>query len=373
MGSDSEMDDVLIIGGGVIGLSLAYELSRQGQRVRIVDRGAPGQEASWAGAGILPPALTGSESDPLAPLITLSYSLHSQWAQRLREQTGLDNGYLRCGGLYLAHDKAAAVDLRQTMSKWMQSGIQTRWLAPNEVQEIEAQIRCTSLAGACLLPDECQVRNPRHLKALLVACTSAGVAIQSGVPVDDFAVHNCRVEAALAGGQAFKANRYCITGGAWTQTLLARLGRNVPIKPIRGQIVLLSSGGRVLKHVINDGHRYLVPRSDGRILVGSTEEDAGFDKRNTAEAVGGLLRFAVDLVPALGDHTIERTWAGLRPCSADGLPYLGQIPGLENAFVAAGHYRQGLHLSPGTAVVMSELMSGEKPRIDLTPFRVDRG
>lgn len=367
------MDDVLIIGGGVIGLSLAYELARQGQRVRVVERGSPGKEASWAGAGILPPALSGEVDDPLAPLIKLSYSLHSQWARRLREQTRIDTGYECCGGLYLAHDAAAAAELRQIMHKWQQFGVASGWLPPAEVQQIEPELRTASLAGACLLPGECQVRNPRHLKALLVACSAAGVTIQAATPIDDFSVRQGRIEAALAGNQALRAGRYCVTGGAWTQTLLARLGRSVPIKPIRGQIVLLSGGRRVLKQVINDGHRYLVPRNDGRILVGSTEEDAGFDKRNTAEAIGGLLNFAVNLVPALADHTVERTWAGLRPCSADGLPYLGQVPGLENAYIAAGHYRQGLHLSPATAVVMSELLRGEQPQVDLTPFRVDRG
>lgn len=367
------MDDVLVIGGGVIGLSLAYELARQGQRVRVVERGSPGQEASWAGAGILPPALTGESDDPLMPLIKLSYTLHAQWAQRLREQTGIDTGYQCCGGLYLAHDDVATAELRQIMHKWQQSGVASRWLAPTEIQQLEPELRTASLAGACLLPGECQVRNPRHLKALLVACTAAGVAIQSAAPIDDFSVRQGRVEAALSGGQPLQARSYCITSGAWTQTLLARLGRHVPIKPIRGQIVLLSSGRRVLKQVINDGHRYLVPRHDGRILVGSTEEDAGFDKRNTAEAISRLLNFAVDLAPALADHAVERTWAGLRPCSIDGLPYLGQIPGLENAFIAAGHYRQGLHLSPATAVVMSELLRGEKPQVDLAPFRIERG
>jgi glycine oxidase len=206
----------------------------------------------------------------------------------------------------------------------------------------------------------------------LVACGKRGVEIQAGTPIDDFRIRDGRIEAALSGGEALRATHYCIAGGAWSGAILGRLGHAARIKPIRGQIVLLSGKQRVVEHVINDGHLYLVPRSDGRILVGSTEEDAGFDKRTTAEAIGNLLQFALQLVPDLRDHTVERTWAGLRPGNGDGLPYLGRIPGLENATIAAGHYRHGLHLSPGTAVVLGQVIRGEEPQVDLSPFRVDR-
>jgi glycine oxidase len=366
------MDDVLIIGGGVIGLSLAYELSRHGRRVRVVDRAAPGQESSWAGAGILPPAVMRGQGHPFEQLTGLSHALHRQWATRLREETGLDTGYTRCGGLYLAHDEAEADELRQIARSQAECGVEAMWLSPAEVGEREPLLCRERLTGACLFPDECQLRNPRHVKALLVACGNQGVQIQGGTPIDDFLVRHGRIEAALVGDEKLHAEQYCIASGAWSRSILVRLGQQPPIKPIRGQIALLSAPQRVLRHVINDGHRYFVPRLDGRILVGSTEEDVGFDKRTTAAVIGDLLEFAIATVPALADHTVERTWAGLRPGNADGLPYLGRIPDLENAFIAAGHYRHGLHLSTGTAVVMSELMGGEKPQLDLTPFRIDR-
>ncbi len=365
------MDDILIIGGGVIGLSLAYELSQHGLRVRVVDRATPGQESSWAGAGILAPAVQRPNDHPLEQLAGLSHALHAQWARKLR-QTGVDTGYLRCGGLYLAHDEPSAVLLERMTRECVQRGVEAQWLSPAGVRELEPAVNCQSLHGACLLPGECQLRNPRHVKALLLACLHQGVAIQAGMPVDDFTIKSGWMIAARASGQELMAHKFCITGGAWTRGLLERLGLRPRIKPIRGQIVLLSGHERVLRHVINEGHRYLVPRADGRILIGSTEEDVGFDKRTTAQAIGDLLQFGVELVPALKDHQVERTWAGLRPGSGDGFPYLGPLPGLSNAFVAAGHYRQGLHLSPGTAVVMSELIRGQTPQIDLTPFRVDR-
>jgi glycine oxidase len=145
------------------------------------------------------------------------------------------------------------------------------------------------------------------------------------------------------------------------------------IFPMRGQMVLFRCERQPFKRVLNDGPRYLVPRGDGYVLAGSTEEEAGFDKSITAEAIAELTRFAIKLVPALRDATIEQTWAGLRPASYDGFPYIGRMPGLENAFVAAGHFRSGLHLSPGTAVVLADLMCGNTPAVDLTPFRVSRG
>jgi glycine oxidase len=129
---------------------------------------------------------------------------------------------------------------------------------------------------------------------------------------------------------------------------------------------------RIVEWNIEIGHRYLLPRDDGRLLVGTTMEDVGFDRRNTAEAIADMLHFATRLAPALRTATVERSWCGFRPASVDGLPYLGAIPGLENAFIAAGHFRHGLWLSTGTAVVMSRLLRGEPPGVDLTPFRVDR-
>jgi glycine oxidase len=128
----------------------------------------------------------------------------------------------------------------------------------------------------------------------------------------------------------------------------------------------------IVSRIINEGSRYLVPRPDGRLLVGSTEDDVGFDRSTTAQGVGGLLSFALSLVPELADAPIERSWAGLRPATADGLPYLGPAPGLDNAFVAAGHFRGGLQLSTGTARVMSQLIDGQSPEVDLGTFRIDR-
>jgi glycine oxidase len=150
------------------------------------------------------------------------------------------------------------------------------------------------------------------------------------------------------------------------------LGVSPAIKPIRGQMVLFKTPRPLLSRIINEGSRYLVPRSDGRLLAGSTEEDVGYDRSNTDAGVAGLVNFAIGLVPQLADAEVERTWAGLRPCTADGLPYLGRLPNYENAYLAAGHFRGGLQLSTGTARVMSQLMQGQATDINLTMFAIER-
>ncbi|MBI2827003.1 MAG: glycine oxidase ThiO [Planctomycetia bacterium] len=369
------MDDCLIVGGGVIGLSLAYELAGQGCAVHVLERGLPGREASWAGAGILPP---GSITAPVTPdekLARLCHDLHPQWAARLREETGIDNGYWRCGGIYLARTVAAAQGIRQQARYWKERGITVIETSPAGLAECEPALAGVErgVTAALFLPDEAQLRNPRHMKALLAACASRGVRVSGGVTVDDFETARDRVVAVRATSGRFAAGTICVTGGAWSRGLLARLGVAIAVKPIRGQIALLNTGAPVLRRVINEGRCYLVPRADGRVLVGSTEEDVGFDKQTTAEAIAGLLSFATELVPALAAAQLETCWAGLRPGSADGRPYLGRVPGYDNMFVAAGHFRSGLQLSPGTAVLMRQAILGQATDVDLSTFGVDRG
>jgi glycine oxidase len=153
---------------------------------------------------------------------------------------------------------------------------------------------------------------------------------------------------------------------------LASVGCRIDVHPVRGQIALLNTGDPLLQRILLQGKRYLVPRGDGRVLVGSTEEDVGFDPRTTAAAIEGLLSFARSVVPELATAHVERCWAGLRPGSCDGLPYLGRVPGCDNFFVAAGHFRAGIQLAPITGMVMKELILGKTPTVPLAAFRPDR-
>lgn len=370
------MSDVLVVGGGVIGLSLAYELAGQGATVRLVERGALGREASWAGAGILPPAAARPTGDPYLELFRLSGELYPIWSARLREETGIDNGYRQCGGIYLAGGDEEQADLDQCAAAWQAQGIRIQRLDAAALAEREPALAKGQADEtprfAWWLPDEAQVRNPRHLKALALACARRGVEISSGVAVEGFDTSGGRITHALTSAGKIATGQVCVTAGPWSRALASRLGADVQVRPVRGQMVLLTSPRPLLRSIVNAGKQYLVPRPDGRILVGSTEEEAGFDKRTTAEAIAELLRLAVRLAPPLGDLSMEQCWAGLRPASHDQLPYLGRLPNYGNAYIAAGHFRNGLQLSPATAVVMARLMTGAEPQLDLTPFRPDR-
>lgn len=371
------MSSCLIVGGGVVGLSLAYELAVAGWSVRVLDRSEPGREASWAGAGILPPANSATAVHPLDQLRGLSCQLHAEWATRLRSETGIDTGYRRCGGIYVAgsvgeaaalHGLAAFLDDEQVRVEGLSLADVARW-----EPALEAPVRRGRVRAAIRLPDEAQLRNPRHLAALLAACRQRKVEVVEHAPVEDFSVVGDRLNAVVTPKGTWRADTYCVTSGAWTSRLLELLGVSVGILPIRGQMVLFAAPRPPLRQILNEGPRYVVPRDDGHVLVGSTEEEAAFEKETTVEGIAALTAFAYDLVPELRQAKIEGTWAGLRPGVYDGLPYLGEIPGLSNAFVAAGHFRSGLYLSPGTAVVMSARIAGRDSPIDLSPFRVSRG
>lgn len=368
--------DCLIVGGGVIGLSLAYELLNHGATVEVIDRGPLGREASWAGAGILPPANLATAIDPLDRLRALSHSLHREWAVRLREETGIDNGYRECGGLYLARSSGEAAALHAFAEMLREIKIEIERLLLDDVAKLEPALReiaANQLQAAYALPGEAQLRNPDHLRALKLACERRGATIRADCEATEFECSNGTMTAVRTNVGLLRAGQYCITSGAWTQRLLLRLGMTTGIMPIRGQMVMFKCETPPFRRVLNEGPRYLVPRDDGRVLVGSTEEEVGFDKRTTDEGVGELIALARQLVPALRDVPIENSWAGLRPGSFDGFPYIGRMPGFDNAYAAAGHYRSGLHMSPGTAVVLRQLMLGDEPEIDLTPFNVGRG
>ncbi|MEX2175462.1 MAG: glycine oxidase ThiO [Pirellulaceae bacterium] len=373
------MHDVLIIGGGVIGLSLAWDLAQHGRSVRVIDRGQPGREASWAGAGILPPAnLLRPALHPYDHLCGLSSRLHDEWAPRLQSLTGIDTGYRRCGGIYLARTAGEAAALAAWAAEQQSLGIAVERLERADLTRIEPGLRLSVekspvFRGPCfLLPDEAQLRNPRHVRALVAAGEKLGVTIAPNVTAIDATIEAGQIAAITTDAGPLRARQVCFTAGAWTGQLLVRLGIAAGILPIRGQMVMFRCARKAIAHILNEGSRYIVPRDDGRVLAGATEEEVGFDKRTTEQAITELTAWARLLVPALAAAPVEQSWAGLRPGSFDGFPYLGPLPGLANAFVAAGHFRSGIYLSPATAVVMSQLMRGEPPEVDLAPFRVGR-
>jgi glycine oxidase len=358
--------DIAIVGGGVIGLTTAYFLARDGVSVDLLERGDVGQEASWAGAGILPPGNPSRARMPFDQLRAHSAALFPTLSTELRDRTGIDNGYLRSGGLEFALDHAGS-----EAQEWRGEGIAVeRWDAPTMARH-EPEVAAPA-GVAWHLPDMAQIRNPRHLKALVAGCAALGVSISTGCPVFGLVKRGARVISLKTQRGEIGADQFVLATGAWTEPLLEQTGWQLGIHPIRGQIALLQIARPLFRRILMWGSRYLVPRPDGRVLVGSTEEDVGFDKRTTAAAIQDLLGMATALVPALGEAHLERCWSGLRPASPDGVPFIGRVPGCDNLFVAAGHFRAGLQLSPGTALVMKELLLSQPLTMPLEAFRLER-
>lgn len=352
-----KMPDVIVIGGGVIGLSVAWELASHGVSVRVLEQAAFGREASWAGAGMLPPGNFEKARTSEARLRGATHQLWPEWTESLKSITGIDNGFIRCGAV-----QACLSDSRGDQLKFSDEIVALRAEGVRVESDDLAMIRERILAlgsdirAAYYLPDFCQVRNPRHLQALQIACSMKGVELVAGAPVRQFETIGNRIESVRAGEETHRAEQFVIAGGAWSGQLLGQIGISLSIEPVKGQMVLLQAIPSPIQSVIEVGREYLVPRNDGRILVGSTEERSGFDKRNTAQAIGDLVQLAQRLVPSLKEARFEQCWAGLRPYSAIGKPYLGRLPQFTNAAIAAGHFRYGLHLSPITAVLIRQVL-----------------
>jgi glycine oxidase len=369
------MNDCCIVGGGIIGLSLARELAGRGVKVRVVARGRGADTTSWAGAGIFPPAPLHAGISPTHALTAWSDKLHRLWSKDLQAETGIDNGLLPSGGLYLARSAAGLERLRADASRWRGQGTMADLLDAREVMACEPALAAGDGAGEILggmvLREEMQFRPSRHLDALEASCRKRGVAFDEA-DIRQFVVRGTRVERAVTATGEITASTWVLAAGSWTGGLAGAFGLPLDTRPIRGQIVLLRLPKPLITRIVNRGLDYLVQRPDGRLLVGSTLEDVGFDPTTTSDTVTRLLGVARSLLGDLPGSVVERSWAGLRPGNADGNPTIGRIPDLDNAFVSAGHFRAGLHQSTGSAVLLADLMTGHPPHLDPAPFAPGR-
>ncbi len=365
--------DLIVVGGGAIGLAIAWEAAKRGMTVRILERKTLGSGASWAGAGILPPGARKSIFDPLEQLRSKSHILFPTWCESLAQESGIDPGFRGCGGFYLARSAAELATLVAQEAWWDEHGIEFERMSPSEIPTRLPTLNAGSVRSAWFLPDECQIRNPRYVKALGIACQQRGAHIHEEESAIEFFHATSGQPCVRTEKGVYEASRICITSGAWTPLISSELKSQLDIFPVRGQMVLFKLPKKAFPSVINEGHRYLVPRDDGYVLAGSCEEEVGYDERTTVEMIEPLKQWAMELAPILIEATIEKSWSGLRPASVDGFPYLGELPQSPNFFVAAGHYRHGLHLSPITAHCMVDLMTGIQPPCDLRPFGILRG
>lgn len=359
------MAHVTVVGGGVIGLLAARELRAAGLDVTVLDRGQIGRESSWAGSGILSPLHPWRQPDAVQPLSLWSQRAYPQLAAALADESGIDPQW-QLSGLLLPD--CADAEVAHAWARRWQVPLET--LGASALRHAEPAL--APHAGGLRLPQVAQIRNPRLMRALHVSLLRAGVAFEEQCEVLGFAQRDRRIVALDTRHGRRPVDRLLVTAGAWSGELLRGCGLHLPIEPVRGQILALQTEPGLIGHVVLAEGHYLVPRRDGLVLVGSTVERAGFDKTPSPATAIALRAAAAGLVPALADAPHVTHWAGLRPGSPDGTPYIGRHPQFDNLYVSAGHYRSGLTLAPASAALVSALITGQRPPLDGAAYRLER-
>ncbi|HEY3227521.1 MAG TPA: glycine oxidase ThiO [Planctomycetota bacterium] len=360
--------DAVILGGGIIGAAIAFELAKEGRRVVLLERGAVGRQASWAAAGLLTPIHVAAYPAPLASLCSDSERMYERW---VRDLAAPEVEYRAGGALIPFFDDRDERDASALEAWRRERGRPVERLDAAAARVVEPMLS-PELHGALLLPDVAQVRNHRLTRALAEAARRLGAEVRTESEAVGFLRVPGRVNGVKTARGDLFANETIVAAGAWSGDLLAEVDLNLPVRPVRGQMVLLQGSAGALRRAIISHDSYLIPRADGRILVGSTVEEAGFDASTTADGVAFLLAQAKRLAPGVGKFAVETTWAGLRPATPDRLPYLGRPPGAEGLIIATGHYRNGILLAPITARIVADLVAGRPPSLDLAPFRPGR-
>lgn len=374
--------DVVVVGGGVIGCAIALAAAERGLSVLLLERNEElGREASRAAAGMLAPqmeeaaaALHGdavdAPDDALLGLCLASRDRYGPFVERVEEATGRDTGHRVEGTLVVALDPASADALERVGASQRERGLRATGFAAVDARRLEPAL-ASRVTGALLLPDDHRI-DTRVLVDAVAAMVEghASIEVRTGVRVAGVAIDGSRVAAVTTEGGRVAAGSVVVAAGAWSGRLDG-LSRRVPIRPVKGQMGAVETKTSMIRTVFGPG-AYCVPRGDGRILVGATMEEAGFDLGVDSDVVGGVLRRASRFLPPLAGAGFVETWAGLRPATPDGRPILGADPAVKGLVWATGHHRNGILLAPVTAEAVAAILAGEEPEVDLAPFAPDR-
>jgi glycine oxidase len=359
---------ILVVGGGIQGLTASIALAGEGHLVQLVERERTGSRASWVAAGLLTPSTPWVYPRPLIDLCQRSEASYVEFVADLKHHTGIDAEHEDAGMLYpqgLGCDASTVLD--QTDLR-RQLGFDIEQLDRAELDVVQPGLG-DALGGAAWQRSSARVRPPRLLRALRARAQQLGVHVLESCSVKRLERVGPRlVGVRLDSGQLLEADLTVLAAGAWSGALAASAGVAADVRPVRGQILLLRGPPGLLGPTINDGLCYLVPRRDGRILVGSTMEDVGFDAVTTPQALSRLRAMAAQLLPASRQMIIENDWAGLRPGTPDRLPIIGVAPDCDGLILATGHFRNGILLAPITARIVADLVAGRRPEVELSPF-----
>ncbi len=350
----SRAADVLVIGGGIIGCSIAWRLAQAGMKVTVLDRAEPGGEASSAAGGMLAPLGEMLEPRTFSELCVASRNLYPRFAAEIEESSGHHAGYRSDGSLMVALDEKIERELGEIQRVQTAQGYSLDPLTPGEIQGRGADLS-PHVRGGLFIPEDHWVDNERLMRALLIACQRAGVRLEAGCAVHKFNLTGDRIDSVVEENDTrYTAKTYVLAAGCWSGKIAEGLGIKVPVAPCCGQMMEFEVE-RELPFVVRSGMHYLVPRPGRRLLVGATSEHTGFEKTVTANGLLSLMEGAVRIAPMVGKALFLRAWAGLRPDTVDHLPILGYGE-IENLTFATGHFRNGILLAPVTAEIIADLI-----------------
>jgi glycine oxidase len=358
--------DVAIVGAGIIGCSIAFELAKAGMQVCVLERGGIGEESSAAAAGMLSGQHGVTNLGARYQLHVEARELHGRLADDLREQIGIDVGFCRWGLLELLFTPGEVRAADRCCAIQTQAGLRVERLSREETLALEPAL-APDLQGSIRYVDEAHVHNGRLTIALAEAAHRTGAELRSGAP----ALALIREQESVVGVQTPTETVYAktviVANGAWSSDLIRPLGLMLPVKPMRGQMLAVRTVPRAVSQIIYGRHMYLVPRPDGETLVGATVEDVGFRKEVTLEGLEELIQAGRHIAPGMMGQPVIRTWAGLRPGSPDGLPLVGPVAGLPGLILAVGHHRNGILLGPMTGVLVKQWLVDhvQSPYLDL--------
>lgn len=357
--------DIAIAGAGLIGGSIALELARAGLRVGLFDRQEPGQESSWAGAGILSPAPESASMIPLVPLAKASLAIYPEFVRMVEEISGQSAGYRPWGTLQALFSRDAREELSTVIALHHGVGLKAEPLSADDARELEPSLS-DELEAAVLRPEEASVDNRALTQAVLEAARRSGVQFFPGKGAEAIWLEGGRCVGLDLGNEKIESQWTVIAAGCFSASIRG-VTAYAPVRPAKGQMIALRADGLKIERVLWSEKIYLVPRNDGRILAGATVEYTGFEKGLTAGGLEKILAGTIELAPGLAQGRVEETWAGLRPDSPDHLPILGPAD-IEGLLIATGHFRGGILLTPITARLVREWVTQQRVSVDWDRF-----
>ena len=352
--------DHIVVGGGIMGLMTAYYLQRAGDKVALIERGRLAHESSWAGGGILSPLYPWRYHDAISRLCFWSQQHYPALISELEAETGVDPNHLVNGLLILDTDE------QQLARQWAEKfDVDLQIIDHATARQLDPELAEQVIGDhAIWMPQIGQVRNPRLSKALVTYLKQHNVTILEQTEVNQILIDNNCATGVATTEYNLHADSITIACGAWSGLLVQELGISLDIKPVLGQMLLLHAKPGLIKRITLSEDRYVIPRRDGRTLVGSTLEHTGFDKRLTEEAKQSLLNSATTLYPALKLCPVEKHWCGLRPGTDRDTPIISAHPTIKNLFINAGHFRNGVVSAPASCRLITDIILQDQAILD---------